>query len=262
MNLTDDTATGAYYASADTTCVGAPITTASLASGTSVVNVRYRDDVKENVVLTVADNNAGYLAGDTFNLAVGPRTINITGTTPIRANECTLYTATTRDQAGTAAGVLVSTQINLTDATATGNFYAAADTTCSGGTIANITLGVGVSSGTFRWKDTVGATRTLTGTDNAALLVAGTMSVVVGPDRLDIAGTTPQRSGDCNVFSITSRDTALNAVNTPATVTVNLTDDTATGAYYASADTTCVGAPITTASLASGTSVVNVRYRD
>jgi hypothetical protein len=262
VNLTDTTATGNFYGAADATCSGGTISTVSIASGASAATFYYKDPVAESITVTATDN-AAYLTASNLAISVGPQYYLLTGASPIRANECTLYTITTKDNAGNTANALSALSVNsLVDGTATGDFYAAGDTTCAGAPITSVAIASGASSGTFRWKDSVAATRTLTVDDGVGGLNAGSLAVIVGPDRLNIQGNNVLALNTCGPFTITARDAALNAANVLSNTTVNLTDGTATGDFYDSADTTCSGATITSKQILSGANTVTVNYKD
>ncbi|HEX4924898.1 MAG TPA: hypothetical protein VFV50_12470, partial [Bdellovibrionales bacterium] len=262
VNLSDDSATGDFYALADNTCAGAAITNVTISSGTSAASFRYKDPKAESVVLTVADNAAGGLSGDTFNLAVGPDRIVITaGPTNVKSNVCSsAFTVKTRDAQGTDSNVLANTQVNLADGSATGTFHTAND--CSDGAKTFITLNSGTNTGTFYFKDTTGASLTITASDDAAVLTSGTRNITVGPDRLIITGSQTPPAGSCQLYTVRSRDANGNDVNVGANLQVNLTDDTANGGFYAAADNTCSGAAITDVTITSGSATTTFRYKN
>jgi hypothetical protein len=261
VNITDGASSGVFYAAADTTCAGAPVSSISITSGTNNSTFRYMDLTAENATLLAADN-AAVLTSATLPIVIGPRKLTLAGASTMRASECLSYTITTRDFANVAANVLSATQVNLTDAAAAGNFYASADTTCVGAPITNVSVASGAQTASFRYRDDVGESATLTLTDNAALLDPGSLGLTVGPVRVTIAGASPIRSGDCTVYTVTSRDVGGAAVNVGANTPIDVTDAAAAGIFYAAADTTCVGAPVTGVTISSGTSAATLRYKD
>jgi hypothetical protein len=96
VNLTKS-GSGAFYS--DVGCT-APITSTTIASGTSASTFYFSDSIAETQTLTVADNNAAYLAGSTLAVSTGTRLLALTGPTPSRAGDCNLLTITSKDDQG------------------------------------------------------------------------------------------------------------------------------------------------------------------
>ncbi|HEX4925201.1 MAG TPA: hypothetical protein VFV50_14000, partial [Bdellovibrionales bacterium] len=262
INLTDGSATGAFYGSADNTCAGAAINNVTINTGSNSATFYFKDNVAAQLTLTAADNAAGGLTQDTLTLDIGPDRFDLAGPASVKAGVCSgVFTVTAKDAAGNTANVLANTQVNLADGSATGTFHTAND--CSDGAKTFITIANGANNGTFYFKDTVAAQRTIGVTDNAAGgLTSDSATIDVGPDRLYIAGTTPIKAGVCTQLTINTRDAATNNANPLAAVTVDLTDGSATGAFYGSADNTCAGAAITQTSIATNANSATVYFKD
>ncbi|HEX4923828.1 MAG TPA: hypothetical protein VFV50_07070, partial [Bdellovibrionales bacterium] len=259
IDLTDGSATGTFHELAD--CSDGPVTQVTLAGASSSKTFYFRDTTGAALTIAVADN-AGNLTGANATLNVGPDHLQLAGSASPVSGACTLYTVTTHDTANNPVNVLTNTQVNLSDAAAAGVFYAAGDTTCAGAAVSSVSIAAGNGSVTFRYKDNTAQSVTLTASDNAGSLTSATLNIDVGPDRLIISGTTPVRSGTCNVFTVRSRDTAGNFANVLANTQVNLGDGAANGDFYALADNTCAGAPIANVTISSGSDTASFRYRD
>jgi hypothetical protein len=163
-----------------------------------------------------------------------------------------LLTITSKDQATNTTNALANIVVNsLSAGGGSGQFYAAADTTCVGGTTTSVTILSGTNNITLRYKNNVAETRTLTVDDGVGGVDPGTLSFQTGPDRIILSGASPIRSGDCTAYTVTPRDVAGNTTNALSTVTVNLTKSGGSGAFYSNAACTIA---TSTATITSGTS--------
>lgn len=261
FDLLDGGASGDFYDTGDSTCSGATITQKTILTGANTTTIYYKDTVSELVTLSVTDQSS-YLAGDTLNTEVGADRLAITGANYLRSNECGLYTLESRNASGLAQNVLADSIITLSDGTALGSFYAAGDTTCAGAAITTVTILNGTSSIQFRYKDPKAQTFTMTADDGAAGRSAGTLAMTIGPNKLSLSGAATLNSGQCSSFTINSQDSQSTNANVNVLTTVDLSDGTAAGSFYAAADTTCSGAAITQVTIASAANSTTFRYKN
>jgi hypothetical protein len=261
ITLSDATAAGAFYAAADATCSGAAITTVTVLNGTSSVDYRYKNPKAEAFVMSADDGAAGRTAAS-LAMTIGPNKLAISGTASINSGQCVSYTINSKDAQNTNANVNALTTIDLNDVASAGEFYAAADTTCSGATVTQVTMAAASNSTTFRYKNSTAEAVVLNTLDNASYLLPASYNVTVGPGKLILTGSTPIRSGDCSMFTVTAKDINDVATNVGVTTTINLAKGGSLGSFYGSADSTCAGAAVTSVQIAAGNNNVNFYFKD
>ena len=261
VSLADGAATGTLHAAADTTCSGAAISSVTVLSGTTSSQFRYKNPKAESVTFSVDDGAAGRTVG-TKTITIGPNKLSLAGAATLNAGQCASYTINSKDAQDSNANVNVLTTIDLSDASAAGTFYAAADTTCSGAAITQVTIANAANTSSFRYKNSAAEAVTFTISDSASYLASATLSVAVGPGKLVLSGASPIRSGDCTVYSVVSKDLNDVVTNVAVATTVNLTKGGSTGVFYGSSDTTCSGAGVTSIQIASGSNTHNFYFKD
>ncbi|MBL7557068.1 MAG: LamG domain-containing protein [Bdellovibrionaceae bacterium] len=258
VNLTDSSSSANFYSIEDTTCSGAPISSTTIPFGADNVQFRFRDSVAETVNITSTDAAAVLIAG-TSSLVVGPNKLSIVGSNPIRSGDCNAYSVSPIDALNNPTVARQNYTLNLSDLTASGNFYASSDTSCSGSVISSISLLNGSSSTNFRYKDDRAETISLNVDETTATLTSASMPVVVGPRHLDLSGTAQILSGNCVSFTIKSKDILGNFANTAVAHTINLTDVTPEGSFYS--DLACASA-ITSKAIAANVASTIIYYKN
>src|SRR5690606_17065684 len=114
-----------------------------------------------------------------------------------------------------------------------------ADTTCSGPTLTSITLPAGTSSKIFHYQTATSDPVTITATDAAAYLTAGSHLMAGSPRQLFWSGPSSIGSNSCSTFTITARDAGGNPGMVLTDTTINLAHNSSSAAFYDLADTTC-----------------------
>ena len=254
---------GSFFPSASCT-PGAEITSIDITNGANSADVYFSSTIAQslNLVATSSSLNAG-----SFPYTVKASTldsISITGPNVISYNVCSAaFTVSRQDQYGNTLTSTSSQTVTLTGNGSNGTFYS--DSTCTTSTSSAV-IAANRSSGTFYFKDSnaAGETLTLTGTNGGKTGTIGISVVATGaPMRLVMNSTssTVTAGGCSDPISITSNDSAYNAVNVSADTTVDLNSNS-NGTFHASTDTTCA-TPIAAKqiTITNGTSSKSFRFK-
>jgi hypothetical protein len=144
--------------------------------------------------------------------------------------------------------------LNLIDNTATGFFRNTADTA----NITSIAMANGTSTASFRYRDTVAESRTITASLTGYTSASQPISAV-GPSKLVFGSAAfTMVPGALSPAITVTREDGTGALLTSGALTVSLTDNTSTGVFRNSADS----ATITSVVIPNGQSSVTIRYRD
>jgi hypothetical protein len=259
MVLSDGAASGTFYLGTDTTCT-TPVTQTTLLSGTSSVDVYYKNSTAETAVLNV-DEFTATLASATLSVVLGPSQLVMTDMGDILSGNCVAYTFKFKDPLSNFASTAFAHTINLTDSTVDGGFYS--DAAC---TTAKTSYAVtaATSQVSFYYKNLKEQAATITATASLGELTAGSLLINVGPYKLTVAGNTDTRGGDCELFTVTTKEFNDNVGVVLALTSLSITDGAAAGQFFDSADTTCTGSaskPLAI-DIPLGASSISFRYKN
>jgi hypothetical protein len=164
----------------------------------------------------------------------GPDRIRFTGGPGSSvAGACNLYTLTATDPVLTATNTLSPVTVNLTQGSASGNFYAASDTSCTGATIPSVSIAVASQVTQFRYMDTLAESLVITASDAGVSLASSTQNLNIAAGaavNLQVNGISPVlTAGNVSNMLVTAKDSFGNtATSYTGTVSFSSTDGSAT----------------------------------
>jgi hypothetical protein len=212
--------------------------------------------VANSAPLSVAYSNA-------FNITAGvPAKMAITAPTTVLSGSCsTAITVQLQDMTGNPANATANTTVNVTGLGA-GNLYTSS--ACAGAPVASsIIFTTGSNTKTYYMKDNNAQSITMTVTDPATIMTAGSATIAFSPAQMTMTGPASVIAGKCSTAFVVSTAGANGTVG-PAAVSIPVTIagfGGTSGAFYS--DATCA-TPITLAgyALAAGSSTTNLYLKD
>jgi hypothetical protein len=247
VNLTDNSATGAFRNTADSST----ITSVTIANGASTASFRYRDTAAGTPTMTVA--SSGYSsATQQVTITAQPQLVF---TTAPQSTQVNVSTGTITIQRQTSAGVPVtsgSLTVNLSDNSSTGGFRSATD----GMNITSVTIANGSSTASFRFRDSASGTKTMTVAATGYASASQTVTITGLPKFVFTTSpqvTTPNVS--TGVITV-QRQSFGGTPLTTGSLVVNLAHS-GTGSFRSATD----GMNITSVTIANGSSTASFRFR-
>lgn len=204
------------------------ITDTTIAQGSSLKFVYYKNSVVEDVTLS-AEDNAGILNSSSLPVSVdGPTKLALSGASPLLKGSCGVYQVKSLNPSDVLTPVNSATVINLSGVGA-GSFYS--DSNCFTSTTTAL-IGSGSSSATVYYLNNTNQSVTLAANDAAAILTGATLPVSVeGATKLALEGPTSLGAGACGTYAVVSQSASSAELGVSVTTTVNLSD-TGSGVFY------------------------------
>jgi len=232
-----------------TTCtivvVFTPLAVGSFASS---VGWTYFDQMSTQS-LSIALSGSG-ISGPPTQLA-----ISIPSATAV--TECVPMQVQTKTDAGLSSAVAADTTVNLVVNNGTGTYYSNSGCTT---TITSVVVTSGLSSASLYFKSTT-SPQDLTLVASATGLANGTAPISIGPWPISLLISGPAQIvfGTCRAFSVSRINSSGQQIAEASSVTVNLTQTSATYFY---ADPACSGGTITSTNIASFAQSATFYLRD
>jgi PKD repeat protein len=258
VTLASTSGNGLFYSnSAGTT----RITTVTIADGSSSANFYYMDSNTGTPTLTASSSG---ITSATTQFTINTNLLVYTGGAPQTLPTGTMSSTITIERQ-TTTGSHYSTgaiTVALSTSSSTGAFYAT-QTSTTPLSPAQVSIANGAYSATFYYKDTAQGTPKIT-VSAAGYSPASTTFIITGPaTQLKFTAGTSQSiyTGQVSsVITVAQQDSSGNGINAAATLTVNLTATSTTGAFYNNAQGT--GTPITQVTIARGSSSASFYFKD
>lgn len=227
----------------------------SFTAGQSEKKFWFKDNAVESVTLTVLDS-ASILTGDNLPVTVsGATKLSISGPTTIASATCNAFQVKTLNAANVETNVGAPVTALLSGGSV-GVFYSNSSCTVSTG---SVTIAANSSSATFYFRDIAVETVTLTASDQAGVLTAGSLQVSVGgPTKLAINGPTTLNLNQCGSYVVVAQNNSNQATNVGAATTVNLSDS-GNGVFYSNSSCTTQVPGVT---IAQGQSQAQFWFKD
>ena len=196
--------TGVFYTSPS--CTGTPSSTSvTFPANVSQMQIYFKDASAENLSISLSDPAAILTTSQAVNIGVSPSALGITGPSAGTSKTTVCagpFTLKTLDGGGHTTAAVTPITVTLSGAGSGGAFFT--DVSCvTAGAITSFTFAQGDSSKTFYYQgEYPNASLTLTATDNANVLTAGTLAWSVTADKgfLGSAGSMTDANGNLYWF--------------------------------------------------------------